>query len=47
MNSVDDLAFLVNSVSVLCIAIFPSKNLTLDFLIDCLRSDVGRFSKKY
>ena len=47
MISVDDLAFLVNSVAVLCISIFPGKSITLDFLIDCLKSDVRRLSKKY
>ena len=46
MTSIDEIAYLINSISVLCIAIFPGKAATLDFLISSLKYDLRRLSKK-
>ena len=46
MTSIEEIAYLINSISVLCIAIFPGKAETLDFLISSLKYDLLRLSKK-
>ena len=43
MKNIDEIAYLINSISVLCICIFPGKNVALDFLISSLRDDVYKF----
>jgi len=40
-KSVDEIAFVVNSTSVLCVSVFPGKNQTIDFLVDRLKSEVA------
>jgi len=42
IHSIDELASLVNSISVLCVAIFPGKERVLDFLISELKTSVGK-----
>lgn len=39
-KSVDEIAFVVNSVSVLCVSVFPGKQQTIDFLIDRLTKEI-------
>lgn len=39
-KSVDGIAFVVNSVSVLCVSVFPGKQQTIDFLVGRLKSEV-------
>lgn len=39
-RSVDEVGRVINSVSVLCVSIFPGKNATIKFLIDQLQSDL-------
>lgn len=39
-RSVDEIAFVVNSVSVLCVSVFPGKQQSIDFLIDRLRNEI-------
>ena len=41
-RSVDQIASVVNTVSVLCVSIFPGKNGTVNFLLDQLRAEVHR-----
>ena len=43
IKNIDEIAYLINSISVLCICIFPGKALALDFLISSLRDDVYKF----
>lgn len=40
-RSVDEIAFVVNSVSVLCVSVFPGKQQSIDFLIDRLRNEIN------
>lgn len=39
-KSVDGIAFVVNSVSVLCVSVFPGKQQTIDYLVGRLKSEV-------
>ena len=39
-KSVSEIAFVVNSVSVLCVSVFPGKQETIDFLVSRLKSEV-------
>jgi len=39
-KSVDGIAFVVNSVSVLCVSVFPGKQQTIDFLVGRLKFEV-------
>ena len=41
-RSVDVISLVVNTVSVLCVAIFPGKSKTVNFLIDQLRSEINQ-----
>ena len=43
MKNIDEIAYLINSISVLCICIFPGKNVPLEFLISSFRDDVYKF----
>ena len=40
-RSLESIAFVVNSVSVLCVSTFPGKTETVDFLIERLQRDVA------
>ena len=46
MKNIDEIAYLINSISVLCICIFPGKTSALDFLISSLRDDVYKFKSR-
>ena len=39
-KSVDEIASVVNTVSVLCVSVFPGKKSVINFLVDCLKSEV-------
>ena len=41
-RSVDLISLVVNTVSVLCVAIFPGKSKTVNFLIDQLLSEINQ-----
>ena len=41
-RSVEEIAFVVNTVSALCVSIFPGKQKSVDFLIAQLQSDIER-----
>jgi hypothetical protein len=40
-KSVDEIAFVVNSTSVLCVSVFPGKQQTIDFLVGRLKFEIG------
>jgi hypothetical protein len=42
-ESVEQVASIVNSVSVLCLSIFPGKQQTIDFLINRLQMEIGNW----
>jgi hypothetical protein len=44
-QSIEDLASLVNSVSVLCVSIFPGKERVIDFLIEELKNSIEKLHK--
>jgi hypothetical protein len=46
IKNIDEIAYLINSISVLCICIFPGKAVALDFLISSLRDDVYKFKSR-
>ena len=46
IKNIDEIAYLINSISVLCICIFPGKAVALDFLISSLRDDIYKFKSR-
>lgn len=40
-KSLDEIASVVNSISVLCVSVFPGKQQAINFLVDRLKSEVG------
>lgn len=45
IQTIDELASLINSISVLCVSIFPGKERVIDFLISELTTSVEKFRK--
>jgi hypothetical protein len=45
MKKIDEIAYLINSISVICICIFPGKAKILDFLISSLRDELDLMKK--
>lgn len=40
-KSLDEIASVVNSISVICVSVFPGKQQAINFLVDRLKSEVG------